>query len=1130
MASCPVCQRWNRIGANYCATCGRRIRKSPVRVRPASESLQGARLGPDERYLVQEEIGQGGFGTTYLAEDIHLRRLCLVKRLILHSPEQTTPEKRRWTLESFAREVELLTRLNHPGHASIPEIYEYLPDEQCLVMKYITGENLGYVLKRRSDPLPEAEALRFMRDACAALNYMHTHLSVPVLHGDLKPSNIMLDTTGRVWLIDFGLARHIAMRPSSLPAPDALVGSSGFTAPEQWRGQPEPRSDIFSLGATLYTLLTGQNPPPVNARDAVAIRGVRPDVERLIQRCMAYHAQQRPDAGELLVSLDELLAAADVPPPPEPARPPRTAMVLGRDADLLALAERLHTQRFVALLGMPGVGKTTLAAMLANAHPNPAAVFWHHFHSGEGVDLLLTRLAAWLAHRGHPGIWQQLQRKHQAGNTIASEVIADAIALSPAMQAGLLCLDDLHVVADHPMLHLVLERLRAAGASGPAIMVTTRTLPGFLAPSDGYRVQGLQPPDSQALLVYSGLSLDAALAARLWSVTEGNPQFLRLAIEALRQAADPEQLLEHICTADQIGDYLLREVDAHLSDAERDVMIAVAVFLGYGGTRSAIEAVLDGAGVRRELAALIGRQLLMVDQPDHDAVYHQHALVQSFYYDLPGMRALRTYHARAGAHYANRERDRIRAARHFLHADVPLQAAQQLVSAPWELLNQGQAGNLDALAAAIPAETLPLDLRVALWTVRGEAAVLLGKRAEARGLFEQALAANTNEPPVRRARRYRLLAQLYEQQSEYAQAEQYCRRGLELADQPDGSTARTEQARLYAQLAEILMRRDDDAGALDACLSGLAILPPEPAAPAERAELLQRIATLKGIAGEYGAAITALEQSLEVARITGDHALIGRVLHNLGHFCYHSGRLDEALPYLHESRRIKAQIGDDASAVDTINTLGLVHLSRGDHQTALECYQQAYQLAERYHQHTSMALVLHNIGEAHYEAGDLEVATEQLRRASALLAELGETGEQIHCLYLLGDVALARHDAAGALAYGQQALDLAQQTARQPLELCALRVIGEARLAQSDLAAAEVALTRAWELAEAIADPYDLALVLAARARLAHACGNDQQARQDASQSLELAQRMHIGFLETAMQQFVRQVAMAQEV
>lgn len=160
------------------------------------------------RYQVIEILGEGGFGAAYLAEDVKLRRKCVVKRMKI--PKGTPPQQVQLYQANFEREASLLAKLNHPGHPNIPEIYDYFSDESgnYLVMKYIEGDSLRGIVS--NGPVPWREAVRYIVDVADALSYMHTHgdeEEEPVMHRDIKPDNILLGEDNRVWLVDFGLAK-----------------------------------------------------------------------------------------------------------------------------------------------------------------------------------------------------------------------------------------------------------------------------------------------------------------------------------------------------------------------------------------------------------------------------------------------------------------------------------------------------------------------------------------------------------------------------------------------------------------------------------------------------------------------------------------------------------------------------------------------------------------------------------------------------------------------------------------------------------------------------------------------------------------------------------------------------------
>lgn len=321
--ACPACRHNNPSGSRFCNACGSRLSVSqpgPIALLP------GDVLGAAGRYRIERSIGKGGFGQAFLAMDTQLGRYCVVKMMALH-PSWDVSTRANAT-SNFRREAELLVSLNTPGHPNIPEIYEFLPDESCLVMKYIEGKDLGGVIAEYRQGLPVEEVLPLIRDICAALVYMHEHSAEPVLHRDIKPSNILIDRSGRAWLIDFGLSKATAataLTPAAASNNATQVGGTfGYSPHEQWRGQAEARSDVYALAASLHTLLTGYQPPYDVADLKEILQGKKgafpplrrlkpelsPALESLILRSMHYDVQQRPTAAVFLAELETIMRPA----------------------------------------------------------------------------------------------------------------------------------------------------------------------------------------------------------------------------------------------------------------------------------------------------------------------------------------------------------------------------------------------------------------------------------------------------------------------------------------------------------------------------------------------------------------------------------------------------------------------------------------------------------------------------------------------------------------------------------------------------------------------------------------------------------------------------------------------------
>nr|WP_255604413.1 WD40 repeat domain-containing serine/threonine-protein kinase [Oscillochloris sp. ZM17-4] len=370
MITCPACGHHNPPGSRFCNACGSRVAvagdpdnaviaggprapapaikplapRPPVGPEPEAELQPGAQIGRGGRYVVERAIGRGGFGQAYLVRDQQLGRFCVAKRQMPNPAWSARIREQAYS--NFRREAQLLSTLNTPGHPNIPEIFEYLPELHCLVMKYVEGRDLGWVLAGRGGRLPLDEGLAIIREVCAALAYMHSRSPEPVLHRDIKPSNILIDSEGRVWVIDFGLSKAT---PSQAIIVDTqhtqMAGTFGFTPPEQWRGEAVPQSDIYALCATLHMTITGYQPamersdmeefmagrmapfPPARSIEPT----VTPLVEAIIAKGMSFDPNSRPTAAQLLAALDTILnpkARADLQAPDGAALADEAALAL----------------------------------------------------------------------------------------------------------------------------------------------------------------------------------------------------------------------------------------------------------------------------------------------------------------------------------------------------------------------------------------------------------------------------------------------------------------------------------------------------------------------------------------------------------------------------------------------------------------------------------------------------------------------------------------------------------------------------------------------------------------------------------------------------------------------------------
>jgi serine/threonine-protein kinase len=313
---CPDCNAENEPQSRICGACGHAFKgdptsligphmtapthATPVSVASQPEPSGSGLLAPDSilqgRYRITQLLGQGGMGAVYLASDARFSaRTCVIKEMLDHFND---PEQRAQATESFHREADLLASFKHPG---IPEVYDRFTEanRHYLVMEYINGVDLEQRLLDNGGPFSEKEVIEWSIQCCDVLSYLH-HQKPPVIYRDMKPANVITTHWGKVYLVDFGIARFF--NPVTR---GTMIGTQGYAPPEQYRGQVDPRSDLYALGATIHYLLTGrdpQNEPPFSFPPVTSLNPeVSPEMEMLVLRALD------PEADNRFSSADEML-------------------------------------------------------------------------------------------------------------------------------------------------------------------------------------------------------------------------------------------------------------------------------------------------------------------------------------------------------------------------------------------------------------------------------------------------------------------------------------------------------------------------------------------------------------------------------------------------------------------------------------------------------------------------------------------------------------------------------------------------------------------------------------------------------------------------------------------------------
>lgn len=262
------------------------------------------------RYRIEKQIGQGGMGKVFVAVDERFGSTVAIKETFFEDENLS---------KAFEREARLLNSLKHPA---LPKVSDYFTEDngQFIVMEFIPGDDLSEIMEKTDKSFSVEEVLIWAEQLCDALKYLHTQ-DMPVIHRDIKPQNLKLTPNGQIILLDFGLAKGNANDASHKTQAKSIFGySRNYASLEQIQGTgTDPQSDIYSLAATIYHLLTGIPPADaltramnvLNAKTDPLIpanlvnRKIPQGVAQVLQQSMALNANERPiSAVEMRLMLE----------------------------------------------------------------------------------------------------------------------------------------------------------------------------------------------------------------------------------------------------------------------------------------------------------------------------------------------------------------------------------------------------------------------------------------------------------------------------------------------------------------------------------------------------------------------------------------------------------------------------------------------------------------------------------------------------------------------------------------------------------------------------------------------------------------------------------------------------------
>jgi serine/threonine protein kinase len=365
---CPQCGSENREQARFCGVCGAALKPDIPKAPENPPNVQGSdrpihdlenkktavsyargvskivgKKHADQpaptgmilmgRYRILSELGRGGYGAVYRAWDIHLNKAIALKENL-----DATPDAQR----QFGREASILAQLSHPNLVRVTDHFAIPGEGQYLVMDFVEGEDIETLIKRQG-PIPIDQALAWCNQVMDALEYLHSR-QPQILHRDIKPANIRITPDGHALLVDFGLVKiYIPEVPTTYGARGV---SPGYAPPEQYgKGKTDARSDIYSLSATLYHMLTGQKPLESVLRSPerlvipahLLVQEIPYHISMAIQTGMAIEPNQR--FGSVNEFRKALLNEPSFTPPPIPA-----TQVIANTARTPSTAARISLQ------------------------------------------------------------------------------------------------------------------------------------------------------------------------------------------------------------------------------------------------------------------------------------------------------------------------------------------------------------------------------------------------------------------------------------------------------------------------------------------------------------------------------------------------------------------------------------------------------------------------------------------------------------------------------------------------------------------------------------------------------------------------------------------------------------------
>jgi tetratricopeptide (TPR) repeat protein/predicted Ser/Thr protein kinase len=1060
--TCGNCGRQNPQAADRCAGCGTplgpvtgsgegpvfdlptRIEAGPPGAGPTPKLAAGTSLG--SRYEIQSVLGEGGMGTVYKAHDRELGRTVALK--VIRSDMASRPE----VLERFKREILLASQVTHKNVLRVHDLGA-VGDVRFISMSYVEGSNLKVLLDREG-PLPLDRALPLVRQIGEALEAAH---EAGVVHRDLKPQNILIDTDGNAYIADFGISRSLDAG-GTMTETGMILGTVDYMSPEQARGEtPDHRGDIYSFGVMLYEIFTGTLPFRSSNtlsimmkrihEDAPTVRQARPEVPAWLSAIVARSLRRDPEmryqsVADLLRDLER-----------------RRASIAWRRGLL-----RVGVPSLAAAVVLAGAGYWLLERMRARGAADgstltPAqAVAFLPFENGTGSptldwtrtgfpDLVANGLreARDLRLLGGDRTQQTLEdlKLPLTGTYSAIDLRrAGSVLGADVLVSGVLRRGGEHFVAEarlqRPGLQGMQEigREQAEGDGEGSIFTIAEALAGKIgkalkvraSPAGG--ASRASTRSVEALRLYSeGLGLSRAgrdidAAARLEQAIAADPAF------ALAQA-------------------LMSRTYGRLG--RRDRALAASD-----------QAIKNLAGVTAHEARLIrARHAVLQDRQDQGIAEYRE-LLRAYPQDTDARFELATVLEQKGD---------LAAATEELQTCVSLDPKNMQARYVLGRLRLRQGDTEGALA--IFNDLLASYTQNGNEEGKGNALLALGNVRMQAGAYAEALDDYQKSLDIRTriddrrgmAAALGNIAQVLQNQGRYDEAIRSAKSALDLnvqiQDRQGIANEWTKLGEIYEFAGKIVEARD--------CYQESLKIGRDLDDPALLGRNLGSLGFVSSVLGDYVQAYYFFQEALGKRREIGDKREILRSLIDLGLMEQMQGRYDKALTYAAEAMDLVRETGEKAGGVVISTNVGMLHDEQGSYAAALDSLKQAVEGARAIDDKYYLASSLLHLGRTLVHVGDIAEAQKTLDEAERLVTETGNAAllpevlnEQAEIQAARGEMDNSLRTLANALAkaeaLGDRRLVILSRFNLGKQEMAAGRAPGRARLRSAADEAGKISL------------------------------------------------------------------------